>query len=218
MNIKYWVIFTFTLTLLIGKTVTAQLPLTDQINRLNQDLQRAVDNQDINKARKITDLLIKELINYRQQLSGDTDYSSQTSNLENTNKKPLKSQNSFQFGRELVLETSAAYSNNSTICVLGEIRNNSRSPISNNIYAIAYFFNDQNQYLGSKAQHLNPQDILPNQTVNFIIETSQSKQITATTVKLRFQGTNSERKFYLYPTIKSKVLLPVSNSDYNCYK
>lgn len=45
-----------------------------------------------------------------------------------------------QFDRELILGDTVAYKDNNTVFVRGKIHNSSRSPIYNNMYAIAYFF------------------------------------------------------------------------------
>ena len=290
MKIEYFFIGAIALSFSL-KTVSAQLPPADRVDRLHRELQWAVENENTEKARKITDLLIKELAQYRQQLTIDRErryrqenpykkpisnqnpqqridrerrhrqenpykkpisnqnpqqridrerrhrqenpYKKPTSNQnsqqridrerrhrqENPHKKPLRShldRDRPQFGKQLVLENSAAYSSHSDVCVTGQIRNNSRSPVENDIYAVAHFFDAQKRYLGSQTQQIDPQGILPNQTVDFDLTTSQPKQLNATVVKLQFKGTSSEGTIGLHPTNKSKMILPISSGTSKC--
>ena len=207
------------LTISTIKTASAQPPSIDRIDKLNQELQQAVEAQETDKAKKITELLIRELVKYRRHLVNNSDRSLSNLNIENISKKPkIPNTNNRrpQFGRELIIETSAAYRNDAEVCVLGQIHNSSRSPIDNSVEAIAYFFDDRDRYLGSQTKLINPQGILPNQTVNFIIQTSQAKQIIASIVRLRFRGSNAEGNFYLYPTFKGEKILSISNGDREC--
>ena len=240
MKIEYFFIGAIALSFSL-KTVSAQLPPADRVDRLHRELQWAVENENTEKARKITDLLIKELAQYRQQLTIDRErryrqenpYKKPISNQnpqqridrerrhrqENPHKKPLRShldRDRPQFGKQLVLENSAAYSSHSDVCVTGQIRNNSRSPVENDIYAVAHFFDAQKRYLGSQTQQIDPQGILPNQTVDFDLTTSQPKQLNATVVKLQFKGTSSEGTIGLHPTNKSKMILPISSGTSKC--
>ena len=247
MKLKYLFIGAIALSFTL-KTVSAQLPPTNRVDKLHRELQWAIENENPEKARKITDLLIQELARYRQQLSIYRERNLERDRRESTRKKPFPSQNRPQpnidrernlerdrrentrkkpiqghldrnrpqFGKQLILEKSAAYGSDAYVCVTGQIRNNSRSPMENDVYAIAHFFDAQKRYLGSQTQQIDPQSILPNQTVNFDLTTSQPKQLSATVVKLQFKGTSSEGSIGLHPTNKSKMILPISSSTNKC--
>ncbi len=210
--IKNWggkisVILSILLSSQIG--ITQEIPHNDRITILHQQLQRAIDYGDAAQVLKITDILIKELESYRLELRGNLN--STTSN-DSSIKYPESISTGARFGRELMLEESRAYRDNRNVCVVGKIRNNSRSQIVNPVYAIADFLGEDNSYLGSRATRLNLEPISPNETVSFMVLYS-SPNSGFEKVKLRFQGINRERRVPLYPTTNSPTTLSISKGE-----
>ena len=119
-------------------------------------------------------------------------------------------QDNLHFGRELILEDTTAYKDSNHIYVQGKIRNGSRSPIRNRVYAIAYFFGEQSQYLGLQTKQINSQIILPNQTITFYFKSLVTQQLDTNKIKLKFQGENSETRVDLYPTNQEKTIIYIT--------
>ncbi|MGK7952908.1 MAG: hypothetical protein AB4368_29990 [Xenococcaceae cyanobacterium] len=202
--------FIFTTIVVTTNAALAQTAPTNRISNLTHKLQESVDSQNLSEALEITNLLIDELTEYQLQLR------KKKGEFITTENSDLQKERRSQFGRELVLEASAAHSDKNNICVLGKIRNNSRSPINLPVYVIADFFTNEGMYLGSSAERINLQPILPNQTTTFTITNSQAEQLMAQTIKLRFQGVNTEGRIALEPTANSRMILPVSYKKIKC--
>ena len=173
---------------------------------INQKIEQAVDYEKNARALKATDSLVKEQPNYYLELPSKPDLIAENNPTLNS---PQSMSNNTRFGRELVLEDSRLYRDEANICVIGKIRNRSRSPIVNPVYAIADFLAKDNSYLGSKATRINPQPITTNETVSFsVFADADISQVAK--VKLHFQGVNRERKVILYPMTNSPTDLTLS--------
>ncbi len=140
-----WIILVILLILSVSKVATTQeIPRNDRITVLNQQLQRAIDSGNTRQALKITDILIKELNGYRSTLRETIESRVPGDSL---SKYPDNRQ---RFERQLVLQQSLAYRDSRQVCVMGKIRNNSRSEIVNPVYVIADFIAPSGQGVRSQ--------------------------------------------------------------------